>query len=185
MTPSPGSQKEPRRPKSSSQTTVSVSFDEDARRHRFQFEVSECVETKTVTTTTTTKRSFPPVFVREPRPLAALDLKEYPLASKPTPPELARFTFDLPGYEDMVVPSPAETRQVRDWTCKVELLYGVLLTKILSSQRGYKAKYPSQLSSRRRQCQRVLIRTRRLGYRPNYILDEPGKPACGPSPPAQ
>jgi F-box and WD-40 domain protein CDC4 len=110
MTISPGSQKEPRRPKSS-QTTVSVSFGEDARRHRFQFEVSECVETKTVTTTTTTKRSFPPVFVREPRPLAALDAKEYPLASKPTPPELARFTFDLPGLEPLV-DEPANHRTV-------------------------------------------------------------------------
>jgi F-box and WD-40 domain protein CDC4 len=100
MTPSQASQKEPRRPRSS-QTTVSVSIGEDPRRRRFQFELSECVETKTVTTTTTTKRSFPPVFVREPRPLASLDAKEYPLASKPTPPELSRLTFDVPGLEGL------------------------------------------------------------------------------------
>ena len=100
MAASQAAQKEPRRPRSS-QTTVSVSIDEDPLRRRFQFELSECVETKTVTTTTTTKRSFPPVFVREPRPLASLDAKEYPLASRPTPPELSRLTFDVPGLEEL------------------------------------------------------------------------------------
>lgn len=35
------------------------------------------------------------MFVREPRPLTSLDTKEYPLAQKPTPPELANFTFDV------------------------------------------------------------------------------------------
>lgn len=64
---------------------------------RLQFEVAECVETKTVTTTTTTKRSYPPIFIKEPRPLSSLDSKEYPLASRPTPPELTRFTFDVGG----------------------------------------------------------------------------------------
>ena len=124
MTPSPGLQREPRRPKSS-QATVSVSFGEDASRRSFQFDVSECVETKTVTTTTTTKRSFPPVFVREPRSLADLDAKEYPLASKPTPPELAKFTFDVPGFDDLVdVPNP-EPRQVG--SCVPTTLLGVLL----------------------------------------------------------
>jgi F-box and WD-40 domain protein CDC4 len=101
MTPSPGpNTAEGRRPQSSQ--TVSVSWGEDdspGGARRFQFEVSECVETKTVTTTTTTKRTFPPVYVREPRTLASLDAKEYPLASRPTPPELAQFSFDVPGFD--------------------------------------------------------------------------------------
>jgi F-box and WD-40 domain protein CDC4 len=66
---------------------------------RLQFEVAECVETKTVTTTTTTKRSYPPMFVREPRALQCLDSKEYPLATRPTPPELANITLDLNSFE--------------------------------------------------------------------------------------
>lgn len=92
---------ESRRPRSSQR--VSVSWDEVntalARSTRLQFEVAECVETKTVTTTTTTKRSYPPLLVREPRPLSSLDSKEYPLALRPTPPELASFTFDLGGND--------------------------------------------------------------------------------------
>jgi F-box and WD-40 domain protein CDC4 len=55
-------------------------------------ELAECVETKTVTTTTTTKRSYPPLRVRQ-RPLSSLDSKEYPLALKATPPELAELSF--------------------------------------------------------------------------------------------
>lgn len=55
----------------------------------------ECIETKTVTTTTTTKRSYPPLIVREPRNLSLLDPKEYPLAGRPTPPELRKLTIDL------------------------------------------------------------------------------------------
>lgn len=85
----------------SSQTTVSVNFDEadDLSPHpRIKFGVAECIETKTVTTTTTTKRSYPPIMVRESRPLASLDTKEYPLAQKPTPPELANFTFNVEKY---------------------------------------------------------------------------------------
>jgi hypothetical protein len=66
---------------------------------RLQFEVAECVETKTVTTTTTTKRSYPPLYVREPRSLQSLDSKEYPLASRPTPPELTRVTLDLGDFD--------------------------------------------------------------------------------------
>lgn len=66
---------------------------------RLQFEVADCVETKTVITTTTTKRSYPPLFVREPRSLQALDSKEYPLAARPTPPELTRLTLDMPDFD--------------------------------------------------------------------------------------
>lgn len=63
---------------------------------RFQLEMSECVETKTVTTTTRLTRKFPQVFASNPTPLESLDAKEYPLALKPTPPEIADFTCRLP-----------------------------------------------------------------------------------------
>ncbi|KAK0640797.1 WD40-repeat-containing domain protein [Cercophora newfieldiana] len=94
---------EARRPRSSQR--VSMSWEEDdatVTHHRMmqmQF-AEECIETKTVTTTTTTKRSYPPLFVREPRDLHSLDSKEYPLASRPTPPELRKLTFDLGDGED-------------------------------------------------------------------------------------
>ncbi|KAF3014960.1 SCF ubiquitin ligase complex subunit cdc4 [Neopestalotiopsis sp. 37M] len=87
----------PRSRPRSSQTTVSVNWedaDSVSPHPRIKYEVAECIETKTITTTTLTKRSFPPMFVREPRSLASLDSKEYPLARKPTPPELANFTFE-------------------------------------------------------------------------------------------
>lgn len=85
-----------------SNQTVSVTYDEGSSAlgrdlSRLRVELSECVETKTVTTTTTTKRSFPPVTVRESRPLSALDNKEYPLANKPLPPELASFSYTIPN----------------------------------------------------------------------------------------
>jgi hypothetical protein len=76
--------------------------DEDIASRRpaqLQFEVAECVETKTITTTTTTKRSYPPLFVRQPRSLQSLDSKEYPLASRPTPPELTRVTLDMADFD--------------------------------------------------------------------------------------
>lgn len=104
MTPSPPSQAlEPRRPKSAQ--TVSVNFSDGASTsqngsRRFQLEVSECVETKTVTTTTRLTRKFPHVFVRDPTPLEYLDTKEYPLAMKPTPPELTEFSYNLPTHDD-------------------------------------------------------------------------------------
>ncbi|PHH62304.1 hypothetical protein CDD81_7292 [Ophiocordyceps australis] len=62
---------------------------------RFQLQLSECVETKTVTTTTRLTRKFPRVFVRDPPSLQRLDAVEYPLASKPTPPELLDLCVDL------------------------------------------------------------------------------------------
>jgi len=86
------------RPRSSSQTTVSVNFDESAApatHPQLNFEVAECIETKTVTTTTTTKRCYPPLVVKEQRSLSSLNPRDFPLALKPTPPELAKFTFDV------------------------------------------------------------------------------------------
>ncbi|KAI1760092.1 WD40 repeat-like protein [Hypoxylon sp. FL1150] len=94
-----------------SQTTVSVNFEEsDAlSTPRLKFQVQECVETKTITTTTTTKRSYPPILVRESRPLSSLDSKEYPLAQKPTPPELAHFSFNATKYGGISWPVDDDT----------------------------------------------------------------------------
>ncbi|KAJ3938257.1 SCF ubiquitin ligase complex subunit cdc4 [Colletotrichum fioriniae] len=100
MTPSPGPQintTEVRRPRSSQ--TVSFSVDEGnnsihgSDSTSLQLAVSECIETTTTTTTTTTKRTFPPVYLREVRPLHELDSKEYPLASKPLPPRTRQLLF--------------------------------------------------------------------------------------------
>ncbi len=93
---------EVRRPRSSQHVSVSWEESQDSVANataRLQFEVAECVETKTITTTTTTKRAYPPLFVREPRQLSSLDSKEYPLASRPIPPELKSFTLDLDDYD--------------------------------------------------------------------------------------
>ncbi|KAI0466510.1 WD40 repeat-like protein [Xylaria cf. heliscus] len=92
---------ETKRPRSS-QTTVEVNFDEPdaiSPHPRIKFGLAECIETKTVTTTTTTKRSYPPLLVRQSRPLLSLDAKEFPLAQKPTPPELAHFAFSIDGSD--------------------------------------------------------------------------------------
>jgi hypothetical protein len=101
----------PRSRPRSSQTTVSVNWDDAdglSPHPRMKFEVAECIETRTVTTTTTTKRSYPPMFVREPRPLSSLDSKEYPLAQKPIPPELANFTFDMDEYGALSWPTESD-----------------------------------------------------------------------------
>ncbi|RDW88710.1 hypothetical protein BP6252_00742 [Coleophoma cylindrospora] len=89
-----------RRPKTSH--TVSVGWDEgdDTVTHstaRLNIELAECVETKTITTTTTTKRSYPPLFMPKPQALENLDPKRYPLASKPTPLELSKFSYEVDG----------------------------------------------------------------------------------------
>lgn len=104
---SPAAQKitENRRPRTNQRLTVSFDDDDDesdpaTNASRLQYEVAECVETKTITTTTTTKRSFPPLFIRQPRALEALDTKEYPLANGPTPPDLRKFSLDLNENDD-------------------------------------------------------------------------------------
>ncbi|KAK9440572.1 WD repeat containing protein pop1 [Metarhizium brunneum] len=99
MTPSPlpcGQASEPRRPRSDPKVSVNIAEDSQSHGRRFQLEMSECVETKTVTTTTRLTRKFPQVFVRDPTPLESLDTKEYPLAMKPTPPELLDFSYYVP-----------------------------------------------------------------------------------------
>lgn len=92
-----------RRPRANQRLTVSFDdseSDTSGRAAKLQYELSQCVETKTVTTTTTTKRSYPPLFIRQPRPLETLDVKEYPLAQGPTPPDLRKFTLDLSENDD-------------------------------------------------------------------------------------
>lgn len=66
---------------------------------RLQVELEDIIETKTVTTTTTTKRSYPSLLFQNPRPLDSLDAKEYPLAFKPTPPELTRLSYEIDGQQ--------------------------------------------------------------------------------------
>ncbi|PHH84985.1 hypothetical protein CDD83_1079 [Cordyceps sp. RAO-2017] len=107
MTPSPspgGQAGEPRRPRSAQTVSVNIADASHNSSRRFQLQVSECVETKTVTTTTRLTRKFPHVFVRDPTPLERLDSKEYPLAMKPTPPELLGFSYntldDARDYDD-------------------------------------------------------------------------------------
>lgn len=97
MTPSPkpSSQAvEPRRPRSAPRVSVSIAEGDKENGGRFELQVSECVETKTVTTTTRLTRKFPRIFLRDPAPLETLDHKEYPLALKPTPPELLQFSYE-------------------------------------------------------------------------------------------
>ncbi|KAG5993992.1 hypothetical protein E4U43_003342, partial [Claviceps pusilla] len=97
MTPSPkpSSQAvEPRRPRSAPRVSVSIAEGDKENGGRFELQVSECVETKTVTTTTRLTRKFPRIFLRDPAPLESLDHKEYPLALKPTPPELLQFSYE-------------------------------------------------------------------------------------------
>ncbi|RDA90855.1 hypothetical protein CP533_1549 [Ophiocordyceps camponoti-saundersi (nom. inval.)] len=92
MTPSPTPARparQSRRPRSAQPAPANTAAEPPS--HGFQLEVSECVETRTVTTTTCLTRKFPSVFVRDPTPLQSLDSKEYPLATKPTPPELLEF----------------------------------------------------------------------------------------------
>ncbi|KAJ3474401.1 hypothetical protein NLG97_g9863 [Lecanicillium saksenae] len=94
---------EARRPRSAQTQTVAVNMVEGANQQgarHYQLHVSECVETKTVTTTTRLTRKFPQVFVRDPTPLTNLDVREYPLAMKPTPPELAGFSLAYPDHFD-------------------------------------------------------------------------------------
>ncbi len=111
---------EPRRPHSGSQL-VSIGWEEgdesvSRRTSRLQMELAECVETKIVTTTTTTKRSYPPLLIQQ-QSLEKLDAKEYPLALKPTPPELTTFSYEIDGrlvdpYEGTSQTQDTEVRQI-------------------------------------------------------------------------
>ncbi|WYZ41116.1 hypothetical protein EsH8_V_000011 [Colletotrichum jinshuiense] len=156
MTPSPGPQintTEVRRPRSSQ--TVSFSVDESNNSIHgtdstsLQLAVSECIETTTTTTTTTTKRTFPPVYLREVRPLHELDSKEYPLASKPLPPELANFSFSVTGSSsDAMTENPFVTKR-RMAPLAADRQPAGLLREDESSQEAPRAKSPSDISQRR------------------------------------
>lgn len=128
MSPPPTSQAvELRRPQNAQTVSVNISEGSQNGNRRFQLEVSECVETKTVTTTTRLTRKFPHVFVRDPIPLENLDTKEYPLAMKPTPPELIQFSYTLPngpeaddehhGFSGKSVSWIAMSRSLTENTC--------------------------------------------------------------------
>ncbi|KAM7199999.1 WD40-repeat-containing domain protein [Rhypophila sp. PSN 637] len=147
---------ESRRPRSSQRV---LTWKEDAAtvtEHRVMQFAEECVETKTVTTTTTTKRSYPPLFIREPRDLQLLDTKEYPLASRPTPPELRKLTFDL-GVQDVDPMSSFESdiivrdqrSQSSDYAGSVKPEPGVDSPIVETSRRGSKA--PPETGLRRSQ----------------------------------
>ncbi|KAM0219250.1 hypothetical protein ACHAQD_006466 [Fusarium lateritium] len=118
MTPSPATTQalEPRHPKPSQTVSVNISEGSQNRARRFQLEVSECVETKTVTTTTRLTRKFPQVFVRDPVPLENLDTKEYPLAMKPTPPELIQFSYNMPGAQETDDDGEDDTRDNQQYS---------------------------------------------------------------------
>ncbi|KAK4184658.1 WD40-repeat-containing domain protein [Podospora australis] len=131
-----------RRPRSSHR--ISMTWEEDeshVTHHRMMQFADECIETKTVTTTTTTKRSYPPLLVREPRQLHLLDSKEYPLASRQTPPELQKLTFDVDGHEtqawidEVTTDSQVRRSQSTDYTGNVKSEPGVESPLAISSFR--------------------------------------------------
>ncbi|KAL0943075.1 cell division control protein [Colletotrichum truncatum] len=158
MTPSPGPQSnavEVRRPRSSQ--TVSFSVDEKNNSTHgtdstsLQYQVSECIETTTTTTTTTTKRTFPPVYLREVRPLHELDSKEYPLASKPLPPELANFSFSVTGSSSDAMTDELFAPKMRKTPLAIDRQPAGLLKEDESTQESPRriSKSPSDAHQRR------------------------------------
>ncbi|PVH89838.1 WD40 repeat-like protein [Cadophora sp. DSE1049] len=108
--------------------TVSVGWIEEddivsRRTSRLQIELAECVETKTVTTTTTTKRSYPPLLIQQ-QSLEKLNAKEYPLAMKPPPAELLKFSYEIEGdstlgeedkvHEDPQIPTRSHANSMNE-----------------------------------------------------------------------
>ncbi|KAH6640262.1 WD40-repeat-containing domain protein [Chaetomium tenue] len=144
-----------RRPRSSQKVSMTWQEDEDTVTHRRRMQFAdECVETKTVTTTTTTKRSYPPLFLREPRDVHSLDSKEYPLAARPTPPELRKLTFDLDDYEteaweDEDTDAQAERSQSIEDIGDIKREPGVESPVSTSSHRPHERQEPHQRRSRR------------------------------------
>lgn len=111
MTQSPSPEAESLRPQTAQTVSVNVYGDSpQSGSRRYNLQLRECVETKTITTTTRLTREYPHVLVRDPTPLACLDTKEYPLAMKPTPPELANFTYSVQVNESQ---QPALTHPQR------------------------------------------------------------------------
>ena len=91
-----------------------VSATNSASTRRLHFETTECVETKTVTTTVVTKRTFPPVYVREPNHVDFHDPREYPLASTPLPPDLLEFSFTMPAIMSRIDRVNRERMRLRE-----------------------------------------------------------------------
>ena len=92
-----------RRPRSSQRVSIGWQEGEDiipGRTSKLQIELAECIETKVVTTTTTTKRSYPPLLIQQ-QSLDKLDAKEYPLAFKPMPAELTKFSYEVDGHQNL------------------------------------------------------------------------------------
>lgn len=123
--------------------------------HRLMQFADECIETKTVTTTTTTKRSYPPLLVREPRNLHLLDSKEYPLASRQTPPELRKLTFDIDGHDtaswidEVNTGTQIRRSQSTDYAGNVKTEPGVESPPTISSIRPHETTEPNPRRSRR------------------------------------
>ncbi|KXH48389.1 WD domain-containing protein [Colletotrichum nymphaeae SA-01] len=188
MTPSPGPQintTEVRRPRSSQ--TVSFSVDEGnnsihgSDSTSLQLAVSECIETTTTTTTTTTKRTFPPVYLREVRPLHELDSKEYPLASKPLPPELANFSFSVSGSSsDGTVDNPFTVKTQRKAPIAAERQPAGLLKDDESSQESPRCTSKSPSDASQRKSRRSNPREASPSYNASPVL--PSRPSRNPRP---
>jgi F-box and WD-40 domain protein CDC4 len=68
-------------------------------------------------------------------PLENLDTKEYPLAMKPTPPELIQFSYNMPGAletDDEGEDEPTDT-QVSLRNCHAILAHNVVMLAINSN----------------------------------------------------
>jgi len=78
-----------------------------------QFSFAPATQTTVVTTTTTTTTKFPPLLMRPPRRMHELDLKLYPLAASPTPPNLKNISFEIDG-------KPTIFREAEDTTLALE-----------------------------------------------------------------
>ena len=71
---------------------------------------TQCVESETITTTKVTKRTYPPLRVKDPIALERLNPKEYPLASVPTPAQLANFSYNFGQNSTEKNPATADTK---------------------------------------------------------------------------
>lgn len=73
-----------------------------------QFSFAPTTRTTVVTTTTTTTTSFPPLTINPPRAVKDLDVRQYPLASSPTPAALRNLKFKI-GEKSIIFNEPEDT----------------------------------------------------------------------------
>lgn len=73
-----------------------------------QFTFAPTTRTTVVTTTTTTTTSFPPLTINPPRAVKDLDVRQYPLASSPTPAALRNLKFKI-GDKSIIFNEPEDT----------------------------------------------------------------------------